>query len=199
MDFYAAPVEKLIEEFRKLPGIGHKTAQRLAFHVLGLSAGKVRELSDAIRDAKEKTIRCSICNNITDQDPCQICRNTARQHSVICVVQDPRDVAAMERTREFSGIYHVLDGAISPMEGIGPDDLNIDSLFEKVQKGGVNEVILATNLTTEGEATAVYIAGKLKKYGVRATRIAHGVPVGGDLEYTDEVTLAQALSGRREI
>ncbi len=199
MGLYAAPVEKLIEELERLPGIGRKTAQRLAFHVLGLTSDKVKKLSEAITEAKEKTLYCSICNNITEKDPCPICASQERQQAVICVVQDPRDVIAMERTREYGGVYHVLKGAISPMEGIGPDDVKIRELLARIEKGGITEVILATNLTTEGEATAMYIAGKLKRYNVKATRIAYGVPVGGDLEYTDEITLARALEGRREI
>jgi len=199
MGFYAAPVERLIEEFEKLPGIGHKTAQRLAFHVLNLPDEKVSKLVSAIKEAKEKITYCSVCNNLTDVDPCSICSSATRQRSVICVVQNPRDVAAMERTREFKGLYHVLNGVISPMEGIGPDDIKINELIARVEKGDISEVVLATNPNTEGEATAMYIAKKLKKYGVKTTRIAHGIPVGGDLEYADEVTLARALEGRREI
>jgi recombination protein RecR len=199
MSFYAAPVARLIDEFEKLPGIGHKTAQRLAFHVLNLPKEKALDLAAAITEAKEKIIHCSICNNLTDVSPCSICSNPSRQHTVICVVQDPKDVVAMERTREFKGMYHVLNGVISPIEGIGPNDIKINELLERVEKGDIEEVILATNPNTEGEATAMYIAKKLKKYGIKTTRIAHGIPVGGDLEYADEVTLARALDGRREI
>lgn len=197
--FYAAPIQNLIEEFEKLPGIGHKTAQRLAFHVLGLPEDKVLSFARALVDAKRKTGFCSICGNITDVDPCRICSSDKRDRSQICVVQSPRDVAAMERIREFHGQYHVLNGLISPMDGVGPDDINIKSLIKRVAQGGVREVILATNPTVEGEATAMYISKLIKPMGVKTTRIAHGLPVGGDLEYADEVTLAKSLEGRREI
>lgn len=199
MSFYAAPVAKLIEEFEKLPGIGHKTAQRLAFHVLNLQEEKVESLANAIREAKFKTKYCSICSNLTDVDPCSICRSHSREHSVICVVEDPKDVIAMERTKEFKGLYQVLHGAISPMEGIGPEDIKIKELLSRIQGEEVKEVILATNPNIEGEATAMYISKLLKPLGIKVTRIAHGIPVGGDLEYADEVTLAKALEGRREI
>lgn len=199
MSFFAAPVAHLVEEFEKLPGIGHKTAQRLAFHVLNMSDEKAEALANAIRDAKLNTKYCSICNNLTDTDPCAICSSTTRNHSVICVVQDPRDVVAMEKTREFKGLYHVLQGAISPMEGIGPEDIKIRELLLRVRDNDITEVILATNPNIEGEATAMYISKLLKPAGIKVTRIAHGIPVGGDLEYADEVTLAKALEGRREI
>lgn len=199
MSLYAAPVAKLIEEFEKLPGIGHKTAQRLAFHVLNLPQEKADNLANAIREAKAKIRYCSICSNLTDTDPCGICRSTSRDASVICVVEDPRDVVAMEKIREFKGLYHVLHGAISPMEGIGPEDIKIKELLARLKDGSVKEVILATNPNIEGEATAMYISKLLKPLGIKATRIAHGIPVGGDLEYADEVTLAKALEGRREI
>lgn len=199
MDFYAPPVQHLIEEFEKLPGIGHKTAQRLAFHVLNLPEERVMSFAKALVDAKRKTGFCSVCGNITDIDPCRICSSEKRDKSTICVVQSPRDVVAMERIREFNGLYHVLNGLISPMEGIGPDDINIKSLLKRVAQGGIQEVILATNPTVEGEATAMYISKLLKPMGVKTTRIAHGLPVGGDLEYADEVTLAKSLEGRREI
>lgn len=199
MSFYAAPVARLIEEFEKLPGIGHKTAQRLAFHVMGMSAERVDGLANAIRDAKQKIKYCSVCSNLTDVDPCGICGNQSRDPSVICVVEDPRDVVAMEKTREFKGLYHVLHGVISPMEGIGPDDIKIKELLIRINKGNVKEVILATNPNIEGEATAMYISKILKPLGIKTTRIAHGIPVGGDLEYADEVTLAKALEGRREV
>lgn len=199
MDFYASPVAKLIEEFEKLPGIGHKTAQRLAFHVLDLSEEKAMNLSTAIREAKLKTKYCSTCNNLTDADQCNICKNNSRDLSTICVVEDPRDVVAMERTREFKGRYHVLHGAISPMEGIGPEDIKLKELLLRIRDGDVKEIILATNPNIEGEATAMYISKLLKPLGIKTTRIAHGIPVGGDLEYADEVTLAKALEGRREI
>jgi recombination protein RecR len=199
MDYYAPPVQHLIEEFEKLPGIGHKTAQRLAFHVLNLPEDRVMSFAKALVDAKRKTGFCSVCGNITDVDPCRICSSEKRDKTTICVVQSPRDVVAMERIREYNGLYHVLNGLISPMEGIGPDDINIKSLIKRVAHGGIQEVILATNPTVEGEATAMYIARILKPMGVKTTRIAHGLPVGGDLEYADEVTLAKSLEGRREI
>lgn len=199
MNFYAAPIAKLIEEFERLPGIGHKTAQRLAFHVMNLPVEKAESLANAIREAKAKTRYCSVCSNLTDIDPCNICRGNHRDHAVICVVQDPKDVVAMERTREFKGIYHVLHGAISPMEGIGPEDIKIKELLARIRDGNVKEIILATNPNIEGEATAMYIARLVKPLGIKATRIAHGIPVGGDLEYADEVTLAKSLEGRREI
>lgn len=197
--FYAPPVAKLIEEFEKLPGIGHKTAQRLAFHVLNLTLEKADCLADAIRDAKRKTRYCSICNNLTEADPCAICSGTTRDQGVICVVEDPRDVVAMERIREFKGLYHVLHGVISPMEGIGPGDIKIKELLHRIRDNEIREVILATNPDVEGEATAMYISKLLKPVGIKTTRIAHGIPVGGDLEYADEVTLAKALEGRREL
>ena len=199
MDYYAVPVQHLIEEFEKLPGIGHKTAQRLAFHVLNLPEEKVLTFARALVDAKRKTGFCSVCGNITDVDPCRLCSSDKRDRSVICVVQSPRDVAAMERIREFRGQYHVLNGLISPMEGIGPDDINIKSLIRRIAQGGVQEVILATNPTVEGEATAMYLARVIKPLGIRVTRMAHGMPVGSDLEYVDEVTLGKALEGRREL
>jgi recombination protein RecR len=199
MNFYASPVAKLIEEFEKLPGIGHKTAQRLAFHILDLPAEKANNLADAIREAKLKTKYCSVCSNLTDSDICNICKSTTRNPSVICVVEDPRDVVAMERTREFKGLYHVLHGAISPMDGIGPEDIKIKELLLRIKEVDVKEVILATNPNIEGEATAMYISKLLKPLVIKTTRIAHGIPVGGDLEYADEVTLTKALEGRREI
>ncbi len=199
MSYYAAPVAKLIEEFEKLPGIGHKTAQRLAFHVLNLSSAKAENLANAIRDAKLKTRYCSICSNLTENDPCSICSGSARDRTMFCVVEDPRDVVAMERIREFKGLYHVLHGVISPMEGIGPEDIKIKELLHRLKEGEVREVILATNPDVEGEATAMYISKLLKPLGIKTTRIAHGIPVGGDLEYADEVTLSKALEGRREI
>jgi len=199
MSYYSVPVARLIEEFEKLPGIGHKTAQRLAFHVLNLTEEKVESLANAIKDAKLKIKYCPICSNLTDVEPCALCSSTTRDSSVICVVEDPRDVVAMERTREFKGLYHVLHGAISPMEGIGPEDIKIKELLARIREGSVKEVILATNPNIEGEATAMYISKLLKPLGIKSTRIAHGLPVGGDLEYADEVTLAKALEGRREI
>ncbi len=199
MDYYAVPVAKLVEEFQKLPGIGHKSAQRLAFHVINMPIDKVQGLANSILDAKQKTKYCSVCSNLTDTDPCPLCSGTSRDKSSICVVQDARDVVAMERTREFKGLYHVLHGAISPMMGIGPEDIKIKELIRRLGDGEVKEVILATNPNVEGEATAMYISKLIKPLGIKTTRIAHGIPVGGDLEYADEVTLAKALEGRREI
>lgn len=196
---YAAPIAKLIEELTKLPGIGPKTAQRLAFHLLKTSDDDARALARAIVDAKEKITYCSTCYNLTDVDPCPICRMPERDRSLICVVEDARDVVAMERTREFHGLYHVLHGAISPIEGIGPDDLRIRELLKRLEPGTVKEVIIATNSTVEGEATAMYLSKLIKPYGIMVTRIAHGLPVGGDLEYADEVTLSKALEGRRQM
>ena len=199
MAFFAAPVAKLIEEFEKLPGIGHKTAQRLAFHILNMPDEKAKSFANAINDAKTKVGYCSVCGNLTDIQPCNICSNNTRQPSYICVVEDPRDVVAMEKTREYKGLYHVLHGVISPMDGIGPEDIRIKELLSRVKQGNVIEVILATNPTIEGEATAMYISKLLKPLGIKTSRIAHGIPIGGDLEYADEVTLAKALEGRREI
>lgn len=199
MSYYAVPVARLVEEFQKLPGIGHKTAQRLAFHVLNMPMEKVQGLSAAILEAKQKTRYCSVCSNLTDVDPCPLCSGASRDKTAICVVQDPRDVVAMERMREFKGLYHVLHGAISPMEGIGPEDIKIRELLGRLGSGDIKEVILATNPNIEGEATAMYISKLIKPLGIKVTRIAHGIPVGGDLEYADEVTLAKALEGRREL
>jgi len=199
MATYAPPLQHLIEELGKLPTIGPRTAQRLAFYMLSMSQQDAEALAAAILEAKRLIRHCSVCGNITDVDPCALCTNPQRHRSVICVVEDPRDVAAMERTREFSGLYHVLQGAISPLDGVGPDDLRIAELLQRVAGGEVQEVIIATNPRVEGEATALYLSRVLKPLGVRVTRIAHGLPVGGDLEYADEVTLARALEGRREL
>lgn len=199
MEYFAAPVAKLIEEFAKLPGVGKKTAQRLAFFVLNMSNSDAYELANAIVNAKKNTRYCSVCGNLTDTDPCYICNSKKRDESVICVVEDPRDIIAMEKTKEYNGLYHVLHGSISPMEGIGPEDIRIKELLRRIQEKPVEEIILATNPTIEGEATAMYISKLLKPMGVKTTRIAHGIPVGGDLEYADEVTLTKALEGRREI
>jgi len=199
MSYFVAPVERLIEEFSKLPGIGRKTAQRLAFHILSSREDDAVRLAEAIIEAKRKTRYCSVCGNITDIDPCNICSNPKRDRSTICVVEDPRDVAAMERTKEYFGLYHVLHGAISPMEGIGPEDIKLKELLRRFEKDEVKELIIATNPNIEGEATSMYISKLVKPLGIKVTRIAHGVPIGGDLEYTDEVTLSKALEGRREI
>jgi recombination protein RecR len=196
---YAPPLARLIEELSKLPTIGPKTAQRLAFHLLAMSPQDAEALAGAILEAKQRIRYCSICANITEADPCELCTDLQREESVICVVENPRDVAAMERTREFKGRYHVLQGAISPLDGVGPDDLRIAELLRRLAGDTVREVIVATNPRVEGEATALYLAKVIKPMGVRVTRIAHGLPVGGDLEYADEVTLARALEGRREL
>jgi len=196
---YAEPLARLIEELSKMPTVGPKTAQRLAFYILRMAPEDAEKLSQAILDAKARIRHCSICFHITDVDPCAICSAPSRSAEVICVVEDPRDVLAMERTREYKGRYHVLHGAISPLDGIGPDDLKIAELLNRVKGGEVKEVIVATNPRVEGEATAIYLAKILKPLGIKVTRIAHGLPVGGDLEYADEVTLAKALEGRREM
>lgn len=193
-----APLVRLIEELQRLPGIGPKGAQRLAFHILKTPREYTDRLADAVRDVKERVTYCSVCNNITDVDPCAFCSNDARDRRVICVVEEPQNVGAIEKTREFNGMYHVLMGALSPLQGIGPDDLKIKGLLERIGNG-VSEVILATNPNVEGEATAIYLARLLKPLGVKVTRIAMGVPVGSDLEYADEVTMHKALEGRREI
>lgn len=197
--YYAEPIARLIEELAKLPGIGPKTAQRLAFYLLHRPLDEVQGLARAITEAKEKTRYCSVCSNLTDVDPCAICSNPGRDPKLLCVVEEPKDVVAMEKTREYRGNYHVLQGAISPMEGIGPDDIRIKELLTRLGDGQVEEVILATNPNIEGEATAMYLARLLKPMGLKVTRIARGLPVGGDLEYADEVTLSKALEGRREI
>jgi recombination protein RecR len=192
------PLLRLIEELQRLPGIGPKGAQRLAFHILKTPRETTDRLVDAVRDVKERVTYCSICSNITDADPCTFCSNADRDHRVICVVEEPPNVAAIEKTREFRGVYHVLMGALSPLQGIGPDDLKIKSLLQRVSNG-VTEIILATNPNVEGEATAIYLARLLKPLGVKVTRIAMGVPVGSDLEYADEVTMHKAMEGRREV
>ena len=196
---YSKSLTKLIAELSKLPGIGGKTAQRLAFHILSLSEEEAFLLADSIKEAKTLMKYCSICGNLTDVDPCPICSDEGRDHSVICVVESPQDVHAMERIKEYKGLYHVLNGTISPIDGIGPDDINLKSLIIRLQSEDVKEVILATNPTIEGEATAMYIAKLIKPAGIKVSRIAHGIPVGGDLEYADEVTLSKAMEGRREL
>lgn len=199
MKQYPKPLARLIGELGKLPGIGYKTAQRLAFHILSLSDEEAISLADAITQAKNEMKYCSVCGNLTDTDPCIICSDTSRKTDVICVVESPKDVAAMERIKEFDGLYHVLHGVISPMEGIGPEDINLKSLIKRLQQSDVKELIIATNPNIEGEATAMYIARLIKPAGIKVTRIAHGLPVGGDLEYADEVTLLKAMEGRREL
>ena len=188
-----------MEQLQKLPGIGAKGAQRLAFHILKNPRDEAERLCDAIRDVKEQVTYCSTCNNITDRDPCVFCTSASRDQRMICVVEEPQNVSVIEKTREFRGVYHVLMGALSPLHGVGPDDLKIKSLLARVANGGVEEIILATNPTVEGEATALYLARLLKPLGVRVTRIAMGIPVGSDLEYTDEVTMTRAMEGRRDI
>ena len=199
MSSFSPSIEKLIESFEKLPSIGHKTATRLAFHMLDIGKEDADEFIKSIVDAREKLKYCSICYNISDTDPCLICSNTKRDASTICVVEDVKDIIAMERTHEYKGVYHVLHGSISPMNGVGPEDIKIKELLNRIHEGNIKEVILATNPRVEGEATAMYISKLIKPFGVKATRIAHGIPVGGDLEYTDEVTLLKALEGRREV
>ena len=195
----ALPLVKLIEEFAKLPGVGRKTAQRFAFHIQNQPEEKARDFSQAILDARTKIKKCPVCGNLTDGELCPICSAKGREAGLICVVEDPRDVLAFERTKEYNGVYHVLHGLISPMDGVGPEQINVKSLLERVAKGQVGEVIMATNPTVEGEATAMYIARLLKPLGVKVTRLAYGIPVGGNLEYADEVTLYRALAGRSEL
>lgn len=197
---YPRPLNKLINELSKLPGIGGKTAQRLAFHILSLSEKEVQSLAESIQYAKQNLHYCSVCGNLTDSDPCSVCSDESRNRNLICVVETPQDVLAIERIREFNGLYHVLHGAISPVEGIGPNDINLKSLIVRLQNNPeVEEIIIATNPNIEGEATAMYISRLIKPTGIKVTRIAHGIPVGGDLEYADEVTLLKAVEGRREI
>ena len=198
MGYYSPSIEKLIENFEKLPSIGHKTAIRLAFHILDASEQETKDFINSITEAKKNLKYCSKCYNISDTDPCTICANPKRDENIICVVEDVRDVIAMERTHEFKGVYHILHGSISPMNGIGPDDIKIKELLSRIDSA-VKEVIIATNPRVEGEATAMYISKLLKPLGTKVTRIAHGIPVGGDLEYTDEITLSKALEGRREL
>lgn len=199
MAYDVAALEKLIEQFQKIPSIGRKTAQRMAFYVLDLSDDAAKEFADAIIDAHTKIHRCALCHNLTENELCPICESHNRDHSLICVVEEPRDVLAMERMREYSGVYHVLHGVISPMNGIGPEQLTIKSLVERVAKGDVTEVIMATNPTIEGDTTAMYISKLIKPFGAKVTRLAYGIPVGADIEYADDVTLMRALSGRSEL
>lgn len=199
MKYYAKPLSRLINELSKLPGIGGKTAQRLAFHILSLEESEASNLAKSIVEAKTMMKYCSICGNLTDEDPCRICSDKTRNDKVICVVESPKDVVAMEKIKEFDGRYHVLHGAISPMEGIGPEDINLKELIVRLQNSQVEEIIVATNPTIEGEATAMYIARLVKPSGIKVSRIAHGIPVGGDLEYTDEITLLKAVEGRKEL
>ncbi|MBP1559544.1 MAG: recombination protein RecR [Oscillospiraceae bacterium] len=199
MAYSVLPLTRLIEQFEKLPGVGRKGAQRLAFHVLGLPKQKAVDFANAILEAHEKIKKCSVCQNLTDAELCPVCMDGGRDRGVICVVEDPRDVIAFERTREYKGVYHVLHGLISPMEGIGPEQLTIKELIARLGDGEVKEVIMATNPTVEGEATAMYLARLIKPMDIKVTRLAYGIPVGGNLEYADEVTLFRALEGRSEL
>jgi len=199
MSRFAEPMTRLIDELKKLPGVGSKSAQRLAFHILRSSEDDAEGLASAIRDVKEKLRLCSVCNNITDVDPCIYCSSATRNQKLVCVVEEPTNIAAVEKTRHFNGVYHVLHGSLSPIHGVGPEQLRIGNLLSRVSTGDLEEVILATNPTVEGEATATYLAQQLKRAGLRVTRIAMGVPVGSDIEYTDEVTMLKAMEGRREM
>lgn len=199
MEYFVPPLEILIEQFAKLPGIGKKTATRLAFHVLNSSKEDSTAFAKAITDAKEQVKLCKVCQNITDTDTCALCESSKRDKSIICVTESPKDVISIEKTNEYHGLYHVLHGAISPMDNIGPNDIKIPELLERLKDDAVKEVIMATNPTIEGEATAMYIAKLIKPFGIKVTRIAHGIPVGGDLEYADEITLTKAMEGRREM
>jgi len=199
MEYYIEPVARLIGELSKLPGVGNRTAQRLAFYIVNMPKNQVASLSDAIAAIQENISNCSVCCNITDTDPCRICKGHLREKNLVCVVEDPKDVVAMERMKDYKGVYHVLHGTISPMDGIGPDDIKLKELLARVENSEISEVIIATDPDVEGEATALYIYRLLNPMGIKVTRIAHGIPVGGDLEYTDEVTLSKAIEGRREM
>ena len=199
MSKFAEPMTRLIDQLKKLPGVGSKSAQRLAFHILRSSEDDAEALAAAVRDVKASLRLCSLCNNITDIDPCVYCSSPTRNQKLVCVVEEPTNIAAIEKTRHFNGVYHVLHGSLSPLHGVGPEQLRIGNLLSRVTKGDVEEVILATNPTVEGEATATYLAQQLKRQGMRITRIAMGVPVGGDIEYTDEVTMLKAMEGRRDV
>jgi recombination protein RecR len=199
MSKFAEPMARLIDELKKLPGVGSKSAQRLAFHILRSSEEDAEALASAIRDVKEKLQLCSVCNNITDVDPCVYCSSPTRNQRLVCVVEEPTNIAAIEKTRHFNGVYHVLHGSISPLHGIGPEQLKIPNLLRRIESGGVDEVIIATNPTVEGEATATWLANSIKRSGLKVTRIAMGLPVGSDLEYADEVTMLKAMEGRREL
>lgn len=199
MPNFAEPMTRLIDELKKLPGVGSKSAQRLAFHILRSSEEDAEALAAAVRDVKANLRLCSVCNNITDVDPCVYCSNPTRNQRLVCVVEEPTNINAIEKTRHFNGAYHVLHGSISPLHGIGPEQLRLSNLFRRIDAGEVDEVILATNPTVEGEATAVYISQQIRRPGVKVTRIATGIPVGSDIEYADEVTMSRALEGRRDV
>ena len=199
MSRFAEPMARLIEELKKLPGVGAKSAQRLAFHILRSSEDDAAALAAAVRDVKDKLHLCSICNNITDVDPCAFCTSATRNQKLVCVVEEPTNIAAIEKTRHFNGVYHVLHGSISPLHGVGPEHLRIPNLVRRIEQGQADEIILATNPTVEGEATATYLAKLLKRPGVKVTRIAMGLPVGSDIEYADEITMTKAMEGRREL
>jgi recombination protein RecR len=199
MSKFAEPMARLIEELKKLPGIGSKNAQRLAFHVLRSSDADAEALAAAVRDDKASLRLCSVCNNITDVDPCTYCASTSRNQRLVCVVEEPTNIAAIEKTRHYNGAYHVLHGSISPLHGVGPDQLRTANLVRRIDQGEVDEVIVATNPTVEGEATAVYVADLIRRPGVKVTRIATGIPAGSDIEYADEVTMTKAMEGRREM
>jgi len=199
MSRFAEPMSRLIEELKKLPGIGSKTAQRLAFHILRSSDADAELLASAVRDVKTNLRLCSTCNNITDVDPCVYCSSATRNQRVVCVLEEPTNIAAIEKTKHYNGVYHVLHGSISPLHGVGPEQLRIANLMRRVESGDVDEVILATNPTVEGEATATYLSGQLRRAGLKVTRIAMGIPVGSDIEYADEITMLKAMEGRREL
>lgn len=199
MSKFAEPMAGLIDELKKLPGVGGKSAQRLAFHILRTSSEDAEALASAIRNLKEKLHLCSVCNNITDIDPCSYCSNPSRNQRLVCVIEEPTNIASVEKSRYYNGVYHVLHGTISPLHGIGPEQLRIPSLLKRIESGSIDEIIIATNPTMEGEATAVHLTGLIKRSGVKVTRIATGIPAGSDIEYADEVTMMKAIEGRREL
>ncbi len=199
MSKFAEPMAQLIDELKKLPGVGSKSAQRMAFHILRSSDADAEALASAVRNLKEKLHLCSVCNNITDVDPCSYCSSSTRNQRLVCVVEEPTNIASIEKARFYNGVYHVLHGALSPLHGVGPDQLRIPSLLKRIESGSLDEVIIATNPTIEGEATAVHLSGLLKRPGLKVTRIATGIPAGSDIEYADEVTMLKAMEGRREL